>query len=82
MKKLIFSFLSVLIFTASIHSQFINDLKIDSVVNLVSISSLSKYLKELTGDTVSTIGGSPYLIYSRYSLSPANQKAAQYIYEK
>ncbi|HEY5123034.1 MAG TPA: M28 family peptidase [Ignavibacteria bacterium] len=82
MKKLIFSFLSVLIFTASIHSQFINDTKIDSVVNLVSISSLSKYLKELTGDTVTTIGGSPYLIYSRYSLSPANQKVAQYIYEK
>lgn len=82
MKKIIFSFLIIFIFTASIHSQYINDPKIDSVVNLVSISSLSKYLKELSGDTITTIGGIPYLIYSRYSPSPSNQKAAQYIFEK
>jgi subtilisin-like proprotein convertase family protein len=82
MKKLIFVFLAVIIFTTSIYSQFINDPKIDSVVNLVSISSLSIFMRELTGDTITNIGGSPYRIYSRYSLSPANQKAAQYIFEK
>jgi subtilisin-like proprotein convertase family protein len=82
MKKIILLISVFLIFSASIYGQFINDPKVDSVVNLVSISSLSKYLRELTGDTITTIGGSPYLIYSRFSTSPANPKAAQYIYEK
>lgn len=82
MKKLILLFLSLLVFSAQLSAQFINETRIDSVVNLVSITSLSKYLRELTGDTTTTIGGSPYLIYSRYSLSPANPKAAQYLFEK
>lgn len=82
MKKLILLFLALLVFSPDLSAQFINESRIDSVVNLVSITSLSKYLRELSGDTVTTIGGSPYLIYSRYSLSPANPKAAQYIYER
>ncbi|MFA7361058.1 MAG: M28 family peptidase [Candidatus Kapaibacterium sp.] len=82
MKKLILLFLSLLVLSAQLSAQFINETRIDSVVNLVSIASLSKNLRELTGDTTTTIGGSPYLIYSRYSLSPANPKAAQYLFEK
>lgn len=82
MKKFVLIFIATLLFTSSAFSQFINDTRIDSVVNLVSITSLSKYLRELTGDTTTTIGGSPYRIYSRYSLSPANPKAAQYLFER
>ncbi len=82
MKKFIFLFTAVFLFASSLFSQFINDPKVDSVVNLVSISSLTKYMRELTGDTLTKIGGVPYRIYSRYSLSPSNPKAAQYIYEQ
>jgi len=82
MKKSILLVFALLVFSSQLSAQFINETRIDSVVNLVSITSLSKYLRELTGDTTTTIGGSPYLIYSRYSLSPSNPKAAQYIYER
>jgi len=82
MKKIILLISVFLIFSASIFGQFINDPKVDSVVNLVSLSTLTKYMRELTGDTAVTIDGNPYLIYSRFSPSPSNPKAAQYIYEK
>ena len=81
MKKLILVFLGIL-FSSPVFGQYIPETRMDSVVNLVSLSSLTKFMRELTGDTLTTIGGNPYLIYSRYSPSPANLKAAQYIYEK
>jgi acetylornithine deacetylase/succinyl-diaminopimelate desuccinylase-like protein len=64
-------------------SQVIYSSKVDSVVNLVSLQSVTKFVRELSGDTITNIGGIPYLIYSRsyYDTIP-NQKAAQYIYEK
>ena len=82
MKKLILLFFALLVFSTQIKAQFINDSRVDSVVNLVSITSLTKFMRELTGDTVTTIGGMPYLIFTRYSPSPGNPKAAQYIYER
>jgi Zn-dependent M28 family amino/carboxypeptidase len=38
--------------------------------------------KELSGDTIVTIGGVPQILYSRYWPTPGNVKAAQYVYEK
>ena len=82
MKKLILVFIITLLFSSPIFSQFISETRVDSVVNLVSLSSLTKFMRELTGDTATVVGGNPYLIFSRYSPSPGNPKAAQYIYEK
>jgi subtilisin-like proprotein convertase family protein len=82
MKKLILLFIAMLLFSSSLFGQYINETKVDSVVNLVSLTSLAKFMREFTGDTATTIGGIPYLLYSRYSPSPANPKAAQYLYEK
>lgn len=55
---------------------------VDSVISKVSPESICMLNRVLTGDTSTIIGGQPYTIYSRYWLSPSNQKAAQYIYEK
>ena len=66
----------------SVHSQVAYNHQIDSIVNLVSLQSISKFNRELSGDTSTTIGGQPYTIISRYWEHAGNQKAAQYIYEK
>jgi subtilisin-like proprotein convertase family protein len=63
-------------------SQIIINHKIDSIVNLISIQSLSKMNKELSGDTIAIVGGIPQIVYSRYYLSPGKVKATQYIFEK
>ncbi|MCE1165679.1 MAG: M28 family peptidase [Bacteroidetes bacterium] len=39
-------------------------------------------MRDLTGDTMTVVGGIPTLIYSRYYYSPSNNVAAQYILEK
>jgi subtilisin-like proprotein convertase family protein len=64
------------------YSQYMQDSRIDSVVNLISQQRITKYMRELTGDTLTSIGGIPRLIYSRFYLSPSNDLAAQYILEK
>jgi hypothetical protein len=69
-------------FTVILHSQIVYDNKIDSMKNLITLQSVSKIVREMSGDTVTIIGGSPYRIISRYWGSPSNPKAAQYIYEK
>ena len=81
MKKII-AVLFVLITYQASYPQIIYYNKIDSLVNIVSLNSILKYNRELSGDTLTTIGGLPYLIYSRFYSSPSNAKAAQYIYEK
>ncbi|MFA5404218.1 MAG: M28 family peptidase [Ignavibacteria bacterium] len=78
---LIFSFNFLLIITNSF-SQLIYNNKIDSIINLVSIPSISRFNKELTGDTLVTIGGITQVLYSRYWGSPCNSIVAQYIFEK
>jgi subtilisin-like proprotein convertase family protein len=51
-------------------------------VNLISLQSISKMDRELSGDTIAMIGGTPQLIFSRCWNSPGNERAAQYIFEK
>jgi acetylornithine deacetylase/succinyl-diaminopimelate desuccinylase-like protein len=82
-KKLI-GFLILLIISAqsSIAQTIIHSGKIDSILNLVSVQSISKMDRELSGDTIVTIGGVPQILYSRYYSSPGNVLAAQYIHEK
>ena len=58
------------------NAQVIYNTKVDSVMNLVSLPSIKKFAKELSGDTVTMIGGSPYVIISRYWNSPFSSKAA------
>ncbi len=82
MKKAFFIILLYSILLPSIlQSQIIYYSKIDSIINLVSTASISKFNRQLSGDTLATIGGLPYLIISRKYNSPHNPKAAQYIYE-
>jgi hypothetical protein len=69
-------------FAVNTNSQIVYDSKIDSMKNLITLESISGIVRELSGDTITTIGGSPYTIISRYWGSPSNPKAAQYIYEK
>jgi subtilisin-like proprotein convertase family protein len=84
MKNLVsFVLLVLLIFfskTASL--QVIYNSKIDSVINLISIQSIARMNKELSGDTIVTIGGVSQILYSRYWPTTGNIKASQYIYEK
>ena len=82
MKKLICLFFFAVLFSNNSFSQYIQDSRIDSIVNLISQQSISKYMRELTGDTTVMIGGINRLIFSRYYTSPGNDLAAQYIYEK
>ena len=82
MKKFLILFLVSLAIPSVIFPQIIYSHKIDSVINLMSTQNMGKYVRELSGDTVIAIGGSPYRIYSRHVSSPSNQMAAQYIYEK
>lgn len=82
MKNLLFLLLGLFIIPSTSSSQIIYNPKIDSIVNLVSTSSISKFNRELSGDTMTTIGGLPYHLISRKYNSPHNIKAAQYIYEK
>ena len=81
MKKIVFILLMFLLPALSI-SQIIYSPSIDSVITLVSPQHLTKYIRDLSGDTMTTVGGLPCLIYSRHHSSPSNQKAAEYIYEK
>jgi len=81
MKKLLFV-LFVILIPCSLFSQVVYSHKVDSIINLVSSSNLSKYVRELSGDTVISINSIPSRIYSRLAYSPSNQLAAQYILEK
>lgn len=78
-----FSF-TVLIFCLSsgIFSQVAYSPKIDSIINLCTNPTLSKLNRELSGDTSTIIGGSPYTILSRHNASVHNPKAAQFILER
>jgi subtilisin-like proprotein convertase family protein len=73
---------SIFISLSTLSSQVIYNHKIDSIVNLVSLQSITKMNKELSGDTIVTIGGVPQILFSRYRESIGNVKASQYIFEK
>ena len=55
---------------------------IQEIINKANIDSLKYYVRELSGDVQTIIGGSPYTILSRHKLQPGNNKAADYIKQK
>ncbi len=82
MKNIFPVILLLLIAMQATISQVIYNPKIDSTLNLVSPVSISRFDRELSGDTVTIVGGVPRTIYSRIYNSVMNPIAAQYIYEK
>ena len=80
--KYLFSLACLFIFVNSAISQNLFYSKIDSLKNLVSSLMIKKYDRELSGDTMTTVGGNPVRIISRRTTSPFNPIAAQYIFEK
>ncbi len=68
--------------TISIKAQFGYSPAIDSMVNLVTLESLTLLDRQLSGDTTVIINGNVDSIMSRYSNSIYNPKAAQFILEK
>lgn len=82
MKKIIFCLIYFFINAQLPFCQIIHSSKIDSILNLVSVQSISKINRELSGDTIVTIGGIPQTLISRAWNSQGNIKAAQYIFEK
>lgn len=82
MKRILFAiFVLILLLPSFSKSQIIFYSKIDSIINLVSTASISKFNRQLSGNTIANIGGFPYHIISRKYNSPHNPKAAQYIFE-
>ncbi|MFA5403387.1 MAG: M28 family peptidase, partial [Ignavibacteria bacterium] len=81
-KTVFFSFIFFFLLKGLSFSQVGFEHKIDSIVNLVSLQSICKMDRELSGDTIAMIGGVPRLIFSRDYNSPGNVLAEQYIYEK
>ncbi|MCU0371712.1 MAG: M28 family peptidase [Ignavibacteria bacterium] len=67
---------------STVNSQVVYTHKIDSIVNLVSIQQLIKTNKEITGDTITVIGGIPRRIISRVQGTEGNSLAAKYLYER
>jgi len=82
-KKLISLFVLIII-SVSIpgFSQIGYSPKIDSLINLITTQSVTFLERQLTGDTSTVIGGSPYTIATRYYNSASNTKAAQFIFER
>jgi Peptidase family M28/Secretion system C-terminal sorting domain len=55
---------------------------IEEIINKANIDSLKYFVRELSGDVQTVIGGSPYTIVSRHKNQPGNNMAANYIKEK
>lgn len=55
---------------------------VQNIINQVNIDTLCHFVKELSGNIPTTIGGQPYTIVSRHKNQPGNDKAMQYIQEK
>lgn len=55
---------------------------IQSVIDQTNLDSLIYFVKELSGEVQTNIGGSPYTIVSRHKYQPSNDKAADYIKQK
>lgn len=79
MKKLLQLIIVTFILTGSIYSQ---NTIVQQVINAVNIDTLVYFVRELSGDVPTTIGGQPYTILSRNKFQPGNDKAADYIKER
>jgi len=79
---LLISLTLILFSSQNAFSQLAYSPLIDSIINLSTAGSISLLDREISGDTSTMIGGTPYTITSRYYSTTSNTKAAQYIYEK
>ena len=79
MKKL---FPVVIVLLALQITSFAQDPTIQTIINETNIDSLTYFVRELSGDVQTIIGGSPYTILSRNKNQPGNNKAADYIKQK
>jgi hypothetical protein len=82
MKTILYTFVILVLLCGVLNSQVGYSPRIDSISNLVTLQTLSKLNRELSGDTATIIGGVPYTILSRHSNSVHNHKAAQFILER
>lgn len=55
---------------------------VQNIINQVNIDSLTHYVKELSGNIPTIIGGQTYTIVSRHKNQPGNDKAMEYIKQK
>jgi len=55
---------------------------VQNIINQVNIDSLVYFVKELSGNVATNIGGQPYTIQSRNKSQPGNDKAMTYIQQK
>ena len=79
MKKILLGLLILFGSQSIIHSQ---TPVIQSIINQTNIDSLIYFVKELSGEVQTIIGGSPYTILSRNVNQPSHNKAADYINQK
>jgi hypothetical protein len=73
---------AVIIFLALQSVSFSQTPVIQEIINKTNIDSLKYFVRELSGDVQTIIGGSPYTIVSRHKNQPGNNKAADYIKQK
>ncbi len=79
MRKLIQTVIVVLTLQCIAFSQ---NPTIQMIINQTNIDSLTYFVRELSGDVQTIIGGSPYTIVSRHKNQPSNNMAANYIKQK
>jgi hypothetical protein len=79
MKKIILCLLLLFGSQTILHSQ---SPIIQTIINQTNLDSLIYFVKELSGEVQTIIGGSPYTILSRHKNQPGNNMAANYIKQK
>jgi Peptidase family M28/Secretion system C-terminal sorting domain len=79
MKKIILCLLLLFGSQTILHSQ---SPIIQTIINQTNIDSLIYFVKELSGEVQTIIGGSPYTILSRNKNQPGNNMSANYIKQK
>jgi hypothetical protein len=79
MKKIL---LALILFLSIQSLNFSQTPVIQSIINQTNIDSLTYFVRELSGDVQTIIGGSPYTIVSRNKNQAGNDKAADYIKQK
>ena len=79
MKKILQLLVISLLLAGSVYSQ---NTTVQQVINSVNIDTLIYFVRELSGDVQTTIGGQPYTILSRHKNQPGNDKSADYIKER
>jgi hypothetical protein len=79
MKKIVLVLLLLLSGQSILHAQ---SPTIQSIIDQTNLDSLIYFVKELSGEVQTIIGGSPYTILSRNKYQPGNDNAADYIKQK